>query len=79
MAIVEALALGLDAPGSDIFSSPLTEIPIDTTQLPQRARAHEGWLRARERRTQKMLQSSNRNGAQRETADDTFRYMLQDT
>ena len=38
----------------------------------------EDWLRARERRIQKTLQSSRRNGAPRETTDDTLKHKLQD-
>ena len=43
-----------------------------------RVTTSEDWLRARERRIQKTLQSSRRNGAPRETTDDTLKHKLQD-
>ena len=43
-----------------------------------RVTTSENWLRARERRIQKALQSSRQNGAQRETTEDTFGHKLQD-
>ena len=43
-----------------------------------RVTTSEDWLRARERRIQKTPQSSRRNGAPRETTDDTLKHKLQD-
>ena len=43
-----------------------------------RVTTSEDWLRARERRIQKTLQSPRRNGAPRETTDHALRHKLQD-